>query len=154
MVDRGGQQSCMIGMDVNGQCPAGLYFDAMAGACVPPNGVSQAPYGIDDPLAASQFYAGCAAGYSYNDTFQCCQAVTGGTYPGCAPGSTFNADLGACSPGEIKLSGGPGCVTVDVTTLQCSQPVDVCSRIKSETRCIQNAYACEWVEKTNTCKLK
>jgi formylglycine-generating enzyme required for sulfatase activity len=152
-VDRGGQQTCVIGKDANGQCPAGLYFDTLAGACVPPNGVSQAPYGIDDPLAAAQYYAGCAAGYAYNDTFQCCQAVAGGTYPGCGPGSTFNTDLGACSPGEIKLSG-PGCVTVDVTTLQCSQPVDVCSRIASEARCIQNAYACKWVEKDNKCVLK
>ena len=45
-------------------------------------------------------------------------------------------------------------VTVDVTTLKCSQPVDVCSDIASEARCIRNSYACEWVEKTNTCKLK
>ncbi len=152
-VDRGGQQSCMLGTDANGLCSTGLYFDTLAGACVPANGVSQAPFGIDDPLLASQFYAGCAAGYSYNDAFQCCQAVTGGTYPGCAPGSTFNVDLGACSPGEIKLSG-PGCVTVDVTTLKCSQPVDVCSRIPSEARCIKYAYACKWVEKDNACVLK
>lgn len=153
LADRGGGQACVIGTDANGQCPAGLYFDTLAGACVPPNGVAQAPYGIDDPSLATLFYAGCVAGYSYNDIFQCCQAVTGGTYPGCAPGSTFNTDLGACSPGEIKLSG-PGCVTVDVTTLKCSEPVDVCSKIPTEATCIRNSYACKWEEKTNTCKMK
>jgi hypothetical protein len=143
----------VIGTDANGQCPAGLYFDSLAGACVPPNGRAEAPYGIDNASLASQSYAGCATGFTYNDTFQCCQAVTGGTYPGCAPGSTFNTDLGACSPGEIKLSG-PGCVTVDVTTLKCSEPVDVCSRIESEAVCIRNSWACKWVEKNNSCVLK
>ncbi len=153
LVNHNGAQSCAIGTDANGQCPAGLYFDKSAGSCVPSNGIVQTPYGIDNASLASQTYAGCAAGYSYNDTFQCCQAATGGTYPGCAPGSTFNTDLGACSPGEIKLSG-PGCVTVDVTTLKCSNPVDICSRITSEARCIRNSYACVWVEKDNACKLK
>jgi hypothetical protein len=93
---------------------------------------------------ASQSYAGCAAGFSYNDTFQCCQAVSGGTYPGCSPGTTFNKDLGACSPGKIKLAG-PGCVTLDVTTFKCSQPVDTCAPIQNETRCIHNPF-CVWHE--------
>ena len=152
LAERGGQQSCVIGPDANGQCPAGLYFDGLAGACVPPNGNAYAPYGLDNPTLATQSYSGCAAGFSYNDSFQCCQASTGGTYPGCSPGSTFSADLGACSPGEIKLSG-PGCITVDVTTLQCSEPVDVCSRIHSETICIHNAYACRWNEKAGACQM-
>lgn len=153
LVDRGGQQTCVISVDANGQCPSGLYYDNLADACVPPNGASQAPYGLDNPSLATQTYAGCATGYSYNDTFQCCQAVTGNSYPGCAPGSTFNTDLGACSPGDIKLSG-PGCVTVDVTTLKCAQTVDVCSRIPDETRCIHNAYACRWNENAGKCELK
>jgi len=153
MAERGGVQSCVIGKDADGQCPAGLYYDSLAGACVPPNGETRAPYGLDNPLLASQTFAGCVAGFTYNESFQCCQAVTGGTYPGCAPGSTFSTDLGACSPGEIKLSG-PGCVTVAVTTLKCSQPVDVCSRITSEAACIRNSYACRWHEPTNTCKMK
>lgn len=151
--DRGGQQICAIGRDANGYCPAGTYYDTVAGSCVPPNGETRAPYGIDDAAMGSQFYANCAAGYAYSEAFQCCQAVTGGTYPGCPPGTTFNADLGACSPSEIKLSG-PGCVTLDVTTLQCSQPVDVCSRITSEAACIRNGYACKWNEKDNVCQLK
>lgn len=153
LVDRGGQQSCVISLDANGKCPAGLYFDSLAGSCVPPNGVSQAPYGIDNPSLASQYYAGCAPGFNYSDTFQCCQAATGGTYPGCAPGSTFNTDLKACSPGEIKLKG-PGCVSLPVTTLKCGQPVDVCSRITAEATCIRMEYACKWDDKLNVCHLK
>jgi hypothetical protein len=153
LVDRGGQQTCVVGTDANGQCPSGTYFDTLPGSCVPPNGNSLAPYGLDNTALAIQNYAGCATGYAYNETFQCCQTVIGGTYPGCAPGSTFNADLGACSPGEVKLSG-PGCVTVDVTTLKCGEPKDICAPIKSETRCINNAYACRWNEALGVCQLK
>ena len=144
LADRGGQKSCVIGKDANGQCPGGLYFDNLAGSCVPPTGLVQAPIGIDDPTLASQSYSGCATGFTYSDTFQCCQAVSGGTYPGCSPGSTFNKDLGACSPGKIRLAG-PGCVTLDVTTLKCSQSVDTCSPITNETRCIHNPF-CQWKE--------
>jgi formylglycine-generating enzyme required for sulfatase activity len=153
LAERDGQQTCVIGKDANGQCPSGFYFDTLANACVPPNGETRVPVGIDNPTQAKQYYSQCPAGFNYSDTFQCCQAVTGGTYPGCPPGTTFNVDLGACSPGEIKLSG-PGCVTLDVTTLKCSQPVDVCSRITSESTCIRNAYACKWDDKLNVCTLK
>jgi len=45
-------------------------------------------------------------------------------------------------------------VTLDVTTLKCSQPVDVCSRIKSEATCIRNSYACKWDDEANACTLK
>lgn len=153
LVDRGGQQTCVVGQDANGQCPFGLYYDTLAGACVPPNGNTLAPYGLDNPTLALQNYAGCATGYAYNDTFQCCQATTGNTYPGCAPGSTFNTDLGACSPGEIKLSG-PGCISLDVTTFKCQEPKDVCTHIPTETRCIHNAYACRWNEAAGQCQMK
>lgn len=153
MVDRGGQQSCVITAGANGQCPAGLYFDTLAGACMPPNGQSEIPYGIDNATLAAQTYQGCAAGFSYNDMFQCCQAVTGGTYPGCAPGSTFNPDLKACSPGEVKLSG-PGCVDVSIDILKCSQPVDICSKITAEATCIRFSYACQWDDELNVCELK
>ncbi|HNO84191.1 MAG TPA: formylglycine-generating enzyme family protein [Anaerolineales bacterium] len=153
LVDRGGQQTCVIATNANGECPNGLYYDDLAGRCVPPNGLVEAPIGINNAPLAAQSYSGCAAGFTYSDTFQCCQAVTGGTYPGCSPGSTFNRDLGACSPGEIRLAG-PGCVTLDVTTLKCSQPVDVCSRIKSETTCIRNSYACKWDDEINVCTLR
>jgi formylglycine-generating enzyme required for sulfatase activity len=150
--DRGGQQSCVVGTNVNGECPAGLYFDTLANRCVAPNGLADAPYGIDNPTLAAQSYLGCAAGFNYNETFQCCQAVTGGTYPGCSPGSTFNAELGACSPGEIRLAG-PGCVTLDVTTLQCSQPVNTCAPIGDETRCIHNPF-CVWNESAGLCQVR
>ena len=150
-MDRGGQQTCVIGKDANGYCPAGTYFDGLAGMCAAPNG-APAPYGIDNVSLAQQTYAGCAAGYNYNEGFQCCQAVTGGTYPGCPAGTTFNADLGACSPENVQLSG-EGCITVRVTTLKCSDPVDVCSGIVGESPCIQN-NACAWDEKANSCKIK
>jgi len=153
LLDRGGVVSCVIGKNANGQCPAGLYFDSLANACMPPNGQSEIPYGVDNASLASQTYQGCASGFSYNETFQCCQAVTGGTYPGCAPGTIFNSELGACSPGEIKLSG-PGCVDIAVNILRCSEPVNVCSRIKSEATCIRFAYACKWDDKINVCSLK
>jgi formylglycine-generating enzyme required for sulfatase activity len=152
LAERGGVQSCVIGTNANGQCPAGLYFDGLASRCVAPTGSVDAPYGINDPALAAGSYAGCAAGFSYNDTFQCCQAVSGGTYPGCSPGYTFNAELGACSPGEIRL-GGPGCVVLDVTTLQCREPVDTCSPISNETRCIKNPF-CRWNEKAGTCDIR
>lgn len=150
--ERGGVQSCVIGTNANGECPIGLYFDTLAGRCVPPNGVVDAPYGVDNSTLALSSYSGCPTGYSFSDVFQCCQAVSGGTYPGCPPGSTFNAELGACSPSEIRLAG-PGCVTLDVTTLQCSQPVDTCSPIMNETRCIKNPF-CRWNEGAGTCDIR
>ncbi len=152
LADNGGQQSCIVGTNANGQCPAGLYFDNLAGRCVAPNGLTGAPYGIDNPSLAAESYAGCPAGYSYSETFQCCQAVSGGTYPGCPPGSAFNAELGACSPSDLRLAG-PGCVTLDVTTLKCSEPVDTCSPITNETRCIKNPF-CRWNEKAGTCDIR
>lgn len=152
VVDNGGQQTCVIAKDANDQCSTGLYFDSLAGRCVPANGSVQTPYGIDNPSLASQTYAGCAAGFSYSDQFQCCQAATGGTYPGCTPGSTFNSDLGACAPSEMQL-GGDGCITVRVTTLKCSEPVDVCSSIATETACIK-AGVCAWDDKVNACNMK
>ncbi len=150
--DRGGQQSCVIGTNANGECPTGLYFDNLAGRCAAPTEQVEAPYGIDNPSLAAQSYSGCAAGFSYSETFQCCQAVSGGTYPGCSPGSTFNAELGACSPGEIRLAG-PGCVTLDVTTLKCSQPVNTCAPITNETRCIHNPF-CRWNENAGSCDVR
>jgi hypothetical protein len=141
----------VISTDANGQCPAATYLDTLSGVCVSPNGLVETPYGIDNPALASQLYAGCAAGYTYSDTFQCCQAATGGTYPGCTPGTKFDPALGACSPGKIRLSG-PGCVTLDVTTIQCSDPVDICKRIENETRCITTPQ-CQWDEKTG-CHLR
>jgi hypothetical protein len=153
LVDRGGLKSCVSGPGANGLCAAGLYYDSLYGACVPANGQAEAPYGIDNPGLAVQYYQGCAAGYTYDQTTQCCQANTGGTYPGCAPGTTYSEEMKACSPGNIKLSG-PGCTTLSVTIPACGKPVDVCKRIMSETHCIQAGYACRWNEKLGLCLLK
>lgn len=148
--ERGGQQVCVVGKDANESCPAGLYFDELAGMCVPPNGEASAPYGIDNVSLASQIYAGCAAGYSYNENFQCCQATTGGTYPGCAPGYTFSTELGACTPSEVQF-GSEGCITVRVNTLKCSTVTDkLCAPIDSESRCVAE-YSCQWNEKDGAC---
>ncbi|MDO8753890.1 MAG: SUMF1/EgtB/PvdO family nonheme iron enzyme [Anaerolineales bacterium] len=151
--ERGGQQTCVVGKDANGLCPASLYFDELAGMCVPPNGETSAPYGIDNAALASQTYAGSAAGYNYNENFQCSQAVTGGNYPGCAPGYTFSTDIGACTPAEVQL-GGEGCITVRVNTLKCSDPIDTCGQHNdSESRCVGD-LACSWNEKMDVCELR
>ncbi len=152
LLDRGGQQTCAAAPDANGLCPAGTYFDGLAGVCAPPNGNVDVPYGIDNTSLAAQTYAGCAQGYTYSENFQCCQAVTGGTYPGCAPGYTFSADVGACTPAEVNL-GGEGCVVVRVNTLKCSTPVNVCAGYLYETPC---AFApeCRWNEQDNVCEQK
>jgi len=152
MLDRGGQQTCVVSKDANGFCPAGLYFDELAAMCVPPNGETSAPYGIDNAPLAAQTYAGCAAGYAYSDAFQCCQAVTGGTYPSCAPGYTYNADQVACVPAGTELSGA-GCTTVRVTTIKCSDPVNTCAQYNDqESRCIANL--CSWNEAANSCEMR
>jgi formylglycine-generating enzyme required for sulfatase activity len=153
LVDRGGQKLCVPGLSQNGLCPIGEYFDKSYGACVPANGRVDMPYGLNNADLASQTYAGCAAGYTYDPTYQCCQANTGGAYPSCAPGSKVNADIGACAPGDVRLAG-PGCVTVSITTLQCAQPKDICSPIKTESVCLRNSYACRWDDKQNVCMLK
>ncbi|MHB8777656.1 MAG: formylglycine-generating enzyme family protein [Anaerolineales bacterium] len=150
MKERGGQQTCVVGKDANGLCPASLYFDELAGMCVPPNGETSAPYGIDNAALASQTYAGSAVGYNYNENFQCSQAVTGGNYPGCAPGYTFSTDLGACTPSEVQF-GDDGCITVRVNTLKCSTVTDkLCAPINSESRCVAE-YSCQWNEKDSVC---
>ena len=152
-IDRGGQKTCVVGPNADGICPPGLYLDSLYGACVPPNGQADAPYGLDKPELAGTLFEGCPSGYTYDAGFQCCQADSGGAYPGCAPGSAFDAELGACSPGGVKLSG-PGCVTLSVTIPDCGVPADVCKRIKSEAHCIQAAYACRWIEEESLCVLK
>ena len=153
LIDRGGQKSCVPGVNQNGVCSIGQYFDSTYRACIPANGQAQVPYGLNNTDLASQNYAGCAAGYTYDSTFQCCQANTGGAYPNCAPGTTFDSGLGACAPGDVRLAG-PGCVTVSITTLKCSSPVDICSRIVTEGVCLRNSYACKWDDKKNVCELK
>jgi hypothetical protein len=79
--------------------------------------------------------------------------VTGGSYPGCTPGSTYDPVQKVCIPDTERLAG-PGCVTILGTTLKCSEPIDVCSKIKIETVCIRNSYACRWDDKIGACLLK
>ncbi len=152
LIDRGGQQTCAVTRDANGSCPAGLYFDELAGMCAPANGEVNAPYGFDNASLAAQTYAGCAAGYVYSDNFQCCQALTGGTYPGCGPGYTYKADQKVCVPSGKDLSG-EGCTTVRVTTVKCSEPVNTCAQFSfSESRCVANF--CSWNEAAARCEMR
>ncbi|HVN15377.1 MAG TPA: SUMF1/EgtB/PvdO family nonheme iron enzyme [Anaerolineales bacterium] len=153
LIDQGGQKSCALAPGVDGSCPTGLYFDTQYNACVPPSGIAQAPYGINNPGLAAQTFQGCAAGYQYDSTNQCCQASTNTAYPACPAGTTYDSTLKACEPSQIRLSG-TGCVTVSATTLKCSQPVDICSKITIEAVCRRNAYACDWNDKTGVCQLK
>lgn len=153
VIDRGGQSTCALVPGADGQCPTGLYLDSLYGACISPSGLAEIPYGISNPELAQGAFAGCAAGYEYEPSFQCCQAATNTTYPACAPGTTYNSDSKACVPTEIRVSA-PGCVTVEATTLKCSDPVDICSKITQETVCLRNSYACTWDEQNDVCKLK
>ena len=155
LIDRGGQKVCAISQNLNGLCPAYTYFDAEFGACVSGSGSADIPYGLDNSTLASQTYQGCAAGYSYDQNFQCCQANTGGSYPGCPLGFRFDSTQNTCVPGQVRISG-PGCVTVSLNIAKCSEPVDVCSRITTEQVCLRNSYACQWKEENNVgrCVLK
>ncbi len=153
-IDRGGQQSCALAPGASGQCPAGLYFDSLYGACISPSGLAEIPYGINNPDLATQTFQGCAPGSTYDSSFQCCQATTSAAYPGCPPGTTYSPDLKACKPTTGLTLTAPGCVTVSATTLKCSEPIDVCSKITAEAACIRNSYACQWNERLNVCELK
>lgn len=153
-MDRGGQQVCAVAPDAGGACPLGLYFDEQAGFCVPPNGETRAPFGIDNATLAAQTYAGCAAGYTYNENFQCCQAGAGGAYPTCAPGSAFDDSINACAPLVTEDLGGDGCIVVRVNTLKCVTLEDkVCARIESEAQCVAE-LTCRWNEPADACEPK
>ena len=145
LIDRGGQKICAIGQNQNGQCPANLYFDSQYGACMSATGQADAPYGIDNPDLASKNYKGCPAGYTYSPTYQCCQANTGGTYPSCPLGFTFNATQKTCVPAQVQPSG-PGCVTMQLDTVQCGSASDACNQWSdSKQVCIRSG--CHWNEK-------
>jgi len=151
-LDRGGVQVCAVGPSADGSCPIGLYFDDQAGVCAPPNGEMNAPFGIDDASLAGQTYAGCTAGYGYNDAFQCCQPAAGVTTPTCAPGYTFDVNTKACVPVVGETLDGAGCITVRVNTVKCVNLEDnVCAPIDSEAHCVANLN-CQWSEKESACK--
>ncbi len=149
-----GQQFCVVSTGLDGSCPIGLYFDDSAGICAPPNGQSNAPFGINNSSLAQQTFAGCAAGYAYNEGFQCCQPNAGGVFPGCAAGYAFDQTVGACVPALETSLGGEGCITVRVNTLKCSTVEDtVCAPIDSESRCVAQP-TCKWNESANVCEPK
>ncbi len=151
-VDLGGTQTCVVSTNQNGQCPTGLYLDSQYGACVPPSGQAYAPYGLDNATLANQTYQGCAAGYNYSSTYQCCQANNSAAYPGCPVGFTYDAAQKACTsgqPGQVQLSGS-GCVTLQLDTQQCGPKVDVCNVYTHEPICIRSG--CHWNSKTNICQ--
>lgn len=149
-----GQQFCVASIGLDGFCPIGLYFDDSAGVCAPPNGQSNAPFGVNNPLLAQQTFAGCAAGYSYNENFQCCQPNPGSVFPGCEAGYTFDQTARACVPVVESDLTGEGCITVRVNTFKCVQLEDTtCLPINSESRCVANT-ACKWNESAGVCELR
>jgi hypothetical protein len=153
-VQRGDQQVCAVGPGPDNSCPIGLYFDDLAGFCVPPNGEVNAPFGIDNSVLATQTYAGCAAGSSYNDNFQCCQPAVGASAPSCAAGFTFDANSAACVPVLEEALGGTGCIAVRVNTFKCVTLEDkVCAPITTESPCVANLN-CQWNEGQDRCEVR
>jgi hypothetical protein len=153
-VERGGQTVCAPGLAGDGLCPDGMYFDSQYGACVSPAAGADLPFGLAAPEQASATYQGCLAGFSYSPEFQCCQPDQGGAYPGCPLGSRYSAESQTCVPDQRRLSG-PGCVTVSVNMLQCTEPfqIEMCGKIKTETGCIRNqVYDCKWNESKGVCE--
>jgi len=144
LIDRGGQKVCVIAQNQNGQCGIGLYFDSQYNACVSATGQADAPYGIDNPDLATKNYQGCPKGYSYSTEYQCCQANTGGTYPGCPVGFVLDPAQKTCVPAQTNLSG-PGCVNVQLNTLQCGPVIDVCNQW-SNSRAVCIRSGCHWNE--------
>ena len=153
LVARGDRKICSIGLNQNGQCPQGTYFDGQYGACVSPAGGADAPYGVNDPSLASLTFQGCAAGYTFDANYQCCQANSGGTYPGCPVGFAPDAEKNSCVPHQISVSS-PGCITVSLNVPRCAVvPEDLCSTIVNEAICKINPL-CEWQERQGFCRPK
>jgi len=154
MIDRGGQTTCAPAQAGDGLCPDGMYFDSQYGACASPAAGADLPYGLDLADQASATYQGCLPGFTYSSEFQCCQPTQGAAYPGCPLGTRFNTESQTCVPDQQQVSG-PGCVTVSVNMLQCTEPfqIELCGKIKNETTCIQNqVYSCQWNESESTCE--
>ena len=154
MIDRGGTTTCAPALAGDGLCPDGMYFDSQYGACASPAVGADVPYGLNAPEQAAGTYQGCLAGFSYSPEYQCCQPSQGGAYPGCPLGSRLDTATQTCIPDQLRLSG-PGCVTVSINMLQCTEPfqIDICSKIKTETGCIKNqVYSCQWDEKASVCE--
>ena len=154
MIDRGGVTTCAPSLAGDGLCPDGMYFDSQYGACASPALGADLPYGLNAPEQASNTYQGCLAGFSYSSEYQCCQPSQGGTYPGCPLGSRFDTESQTCIPDQLRLSG-PGCVTVSINMLQCTEPfqIELCGKIRTEAGCIRNeVYSCKWNEPADRCE--
>jgi len=153
LIQRDDRKICAIGLNQNGQCAPGTYFDGQYGACVSPAAGADAPYGIDDPAKASQLFQGCAAGYTYDADYQCCQANTGGSYPGCPLGFAFDSAQNTCVPHQISVSS-PSCVTATMNIARCKPvPEDVCGVITDEASCKRNSL-CTWDDRKGLCRPK
>jgi hypothetical protein len=152
LIDRGARKICAVGRNQNGQCPAATYFDGQYGACVSPSASPDAPYALDNPALASRSFQGCAAGYSYDPNYQCCQATAGGAYPGCPLGFSYDLSQNTCVPQQVSVSA-PGCVTVSLSIARCKPIVDVCANITYEGTCRINP-SCQWDDRKGLCSLK
>lgn len=153
LIQRGDRKICAVGLNQNGQCPPGTYFDGQYGACVSPAAGADAPYGIDDSVSASQVFQGCASGYSFDPAYQCCQASAGGAYPGCPLGFALDSKQNTCVPHRISVSS-PGCLTVEMNIARCRViPEDTCSLITNEATCKINPL-CTWLERQGYCRPK
>jgi hypothetical protein len=131
-----------------------MYFDSQYGACASPAAGAALPFGLNVPELASEVYQGCLEGFSYSPEFQCCQPAQGGAYPGCPLGTRYSAESQTCIPDQLRLSG-PGCVTVSVNMLQCTEPfqIAICGKIETESGCIRNqVYSCQWNERAGLCE--
>lgn len=154
LINRGDQKVCALGLNQDGQCPVGTYFDGQYGGCVSPSAGADAPYGIDNAALAGQLFQGCAGGYNYDPQHQCCQATAGGAYPGCALGLKLDPTQNTCVPEQVRLSSTPGCVTISLNVARCTQPVDICTKITQEAVCLRNSYACQWDDRKGGCSPK
>lgn len=152
VIERGSAKICAVGRNLNGECPVGTYFDGQYGACVSASGSADIPYGIDNSSLASQAYQGCAAGYTYDSTYQCCQATAGGAYPGCPLGFVFDSNQRTCVSQQVTVTA-PGCVTVPMYVARCTPIVDLCSAITNEAICRRNP-SCQWDDRKGFCSLQ
>jgi hypothetical protein len=144
----GVQRVCLPDVNPDGYCPLGMYFDTLAGGCVPASR-ALVPYGQVDVTGASAFQ-GCLPGYAYDANSQCCQFEGEEEYLYCPLGMRFDATQQACIPDNAGLLEIPGCVIVSVDMLDCVKDVNYCESITEETTCIRTE-GCTWDDRNNIC---
>jgi formylglycine-generating enzyme required for sulfatase activity len=145
----GDQQVCLPDVNVDGFCPSGMYFDTLAGGCVPASGAF-VPYGQADSSGAQGAFRGCLPGYAYDANGQCCQSGSDGADLACPLGMRFDRDQGTCIRDDAGVLEIPGCVIVTVHMLDCVEDVNVCAGITEETTCIRTT-GCAWDDRNNIC---